>query len=189
VPIDCVTVASTLVKDIRGRERLALVHALATGDQTHDQLGEQFNRSEIAVHQFAVRNRAEIAEARRAMAGEFSGLWIARKEARLAEYQQKYDDIDATLSEHDDAVRALLEGTDDKGERRRLFASLLSHPDVNRYVTTQLRILASVAEEMGHLPSRTPGEGPAQVLLRHEVVGVDLAAAMFDPRLDPVGAQ
>jgi hypothetical protein len=133
--VGCVTVASTLTKDIRGRERLALVHALAANDQSADQLAEQFGRTEPTVHQFAMRNRAEIAEARRQMAGEFSGLWIARKEARLAEYQQKYDDIDATL---------------------------------------------------GHLPSRTPGEGPATVMLRHEVVGVDLSAAMFDPRLDPV---
>jgi hypothetical protein len=184
--VGCVTVASTLTKDIRGRERLALVHALAANDQSADQLAEQFGRTEPTVHQFAMRNRAEIAEARRQMAGEFSGLWIARKEARLAEYQQKYDDIDVTLSEHDETVRALLAGAEDKAERRRLFSSLLSHADVNRYVLTQLRILASTAEEMGHLPSRTPGEGPAQVQLRHEVVGVDLAAAMFDPRLDPV---
>jgi hypothetical protein len=183
-----VTAAGTITRDIRGRERLALVHALAANDQTQDQLAERFGRHEQAIAQFSVRNRAEIAEARRAMAGEFSGLWIARKEARLAEYQQKYDDIDVTLSEHDETVRALLAGCEDKGERRRLFSSLLSHADVNRYVLTQLRILASTAEEMGHLPSRTPGEGPAQVQLRHEVVGVDLAAAMFDPRLDPVGA-
>jgi hypothetical protein len=183
-----VTSAGTVTKDIRGRERLALVHALAANDRTQDQLAEQFDRHEQAIAQFSVRNRAEIDEARRQMAGEFSGLWIARKEARLAEYQQKYDDIDATLSDHDDAVRALLEGAEDKAERRRLFSSLLSHADVNRYTLTQLRILASTAEEMGHLPSRTPGEGPATVMLRHEVVGVDLSAAMFDPRLDPVSS-
>jgi hypothetical protein len=165
-----VTSAGTVTKDIRGRERLALVHALAANDRTQDQLAEQFDRHEQAIAQFSVRNRAEIDEARRQMAGEFSGLWIARKEARLAEYQLKYDDIDV------------------KAERRRLFSSLLSHADVNRYTLTQLRILASTAEEMGHLPSRTPGEGPATVMLRHEVVGVDLSAAMFDPRLDPVSS-
>jgi hypothetical protein len=182
------SVATATVRDIRGRERLALVHDLAAADQTHDQLAEKYDRHSQAIAGFVMRNRAEIAEARRQMAGEFSGLWIARKEARIAEYQQKYDDLDVTLSEHDDAVRALLSVAEDKVERRRLFSALLSHADVNRYVTTQLRILASTAEELGHLPTRTPGEGPAAVMLRHEVVGVDLAAAMFDPRLDPVGA-
>jgi hypothetical protein len=32
---------------------------------------------------------------------------------------------------------------------------------------------------MGHLPSHTPGEGPAPVILRHEVV-VDLNRELFD---------
>ena len=35
------------------------------------------------------------------------------------------------------------------------------------------RILRDVPEEIGHLPSRTPGEGPAPVILRNEVVCVN----------------
>lgn len=178
--------AGTITKDIRGRERLDLVHELATGDLSADALAEKYDRHVQTIKQFENRNRAEIDEARRGMAGEFSGLWITRKESRLAEYQQKYADIDAMFAEHNDAIRQLLETERDKHHRNRLFARLLNHADINRYTVTQLKILASAAEEMGHLPSRAPGEGPAAVMLRHEVVGVDLSAAMFDPRLDPV---
>ena len=32
---------------------------------------------------------------------------------------------------------------------------------------------------MGHLPTPTPREGPAPVILRHWVVGVDLNRALF----------
>lgn len=178
--------------DIRGHRRMALIRDIAANDESMAQLAAKYNRHPQAIYQFTARNRAEIDEARREMGSEFTGLWIARKESRIAEYQQKYEDLDTLLGDLASAIEELLylrEDPESTEEQRReaaekLEAHLADHPDINRYVQTQLKIMASVAEEMGHLPSRTPGEGPSPVVLRHEVVGIDMATAMFDPRFD-----
>jgi IS30 family transposase len=143
-------------KDIRGRERLSLVLDLAANDMPAQTLADKYGRHVQTIHTFMKRNRAEIEEARREMAGELSGLWVNRKAQRIAEYQQAYEDIEQLLDD-----------------------DTLTPADISRYIVTQLRILSRVADEMGHLPSRVPGEGPAAVMLRHEVLGVDLATALF----------
>jgi hypothetical protein len=50
------------------------------GDMTHAQLGEKYGKAEQNINNFTHRNNAEIAERRRQLGSELTGLWMAAKE-------------------------------------------------------------------------------------------------------------
>ena len=131
-----------------GYLRLRLIQELARGEKTHERLGEEFEVSPSTIGDFAKRYKREIEEAREDLSDVFAGLWVARKEARLAEYQQDIEDLT-------DAVELLEE------PRSKLL----------RVKHTALRY---VAEELGHLPGRVQLH-VENAKVTYAVEGVDLS--------------
>ena len=124
---------------IQGLFRAHLVRDLTVGDMSTEQLGEKYD--------FACENRAEIAEVWRQMGAELARVWVARKATRIAEYQQTYEEIRAQKE-------PLEEAADAQG-------NLVSAARWRQLIDRQLCILRAVADEMGRLLSRAPGEGYA----------------------------
>jgi hypothetical protein len=82
----------------RGWTRRRLIRELAQMEKTPAQLSREYGVSRSAMTQFAARHKREIGEVKADIENAFAGLWIAQKEARLAEYQEDAE----RLSESDD---------------------------------------------------------------------------------------
>lgn len=145
----------------RGQARLRLIAAIAQGDKNYTELGLEFGVTKQAVQQFAQRHAAEIERAVLDLTNSYSGLWIADKAARIAEYQQVVDDLTAQ-------IEAAIEVDPDTGE---ISGVIELDPDLLR---VKLAALRSVAEEMGQLPARLTVKHEGTV--RTEIVGLDLSA-------------
>lgn len=148
----------------RGQARLRLIAALAQGDKNYTELGLEFGVTKQAVQQFAQRHAAEVERAVLDLTNSYSGLWIADKAARIAEYQQVVDDItsqiEASLPDPDAPITA---------------QSIAALPDLDvDLLRVKLAALRSVAEEMGQLPARLTVKHEGTV--RTEIVGLDLSA-------------
>lgn len=86
--------ATSEVPDIRGALRAELVRDLALGELTHEQLGEKYDRTTQAIHEFSSRNKAEIRRAKQVQSDEYQGLGYAEKWERLAVREQLVRDIE-----------------------------------------------------------------------------------------------
>jgi len=104
-----------------------LARDLAAGGQTQVELADKYSVTQQAISDFARRERDMIDAIRDDFANEFAGLWIARKEARLAAYERDVDDVERV--EGEDGVT----------------------PELRRVKQAALR---AVAEELGQLPAR-----------------------------------
>jgi len=129
--------------------RLRLQRELAAGEKTYEELALEFDVTEDTISNFSKRYKLEIETIRRELADEFAGLWIAKKEARLAEFQQDVEDIN-------DAVEA---GDED---------------DWSKLLRVKHTALRYVAEELGHLPGR-PQIHVENAKVTYQVEGVDLS--------------
>lgn len=74
-------------KPISGYKKLQLMRLLAEGEHTQAELAERFETAVGTITQFKHRHKAEIQEIQQNLADEFAGLWIAKKENRISEYQ------------------------------------------------------------------------------------------------------
>jgi hypothetical protein len=128
--------------DIRGALRAELVRDLALGELTHEQLGEKYDRTTQAIHEFSSRNKAEIRRAKQAQSDEYQGLGYAEKWERLALREQLLRDIEERLQ--------------DPG---------LSDTQRNRYSVTADKLLHSIAEERGQLYVRLPVLMPSRSMM------------------------
>jgi hypothetical protein len=146
----------------RGRRRLALIRDLALGEWTPDHIAEQIGLPADDVRAFAREHEKEIDEVRAALAGhlaiETAGLWITKKQNRIAEYQAEAEEIDEFLA----------------AERK-------NGPDFNRLVRDAIRmkldLFRQTAEELGAYPQRAAA--PArQGSTVHYVIETDDAEAM-----------
>jgi hypothetical protein len=136
-------------KYIKGRERFELVNDLAMGDMTQEQLAVKYDRSRIAISQFAVRNKAEIQEAKDEIYGPFWGSYHAKKGNRIAQLERWI-----AIHEHD------LE-TDELSWKARVD------------LTARLqKLVNAIAEELGDLPTRTQVTVDASKLTQ-DIVGFD----------------
>jgi hypothetical protein len=111
---------------LSGRNKLYVIRALATGDPKQSVLAEMFGVGRNAITNFKDRNRRAIDEVRQAIDDEFAGLWVARKEARLAELEWMIDILA-------DAIEEM--------------------PDVDM-IRVRASLLKNVSEELGQLPPR-----------------------------------
>lgn len=94
----------------------------------------------------------------------FAGLWMARQEARIAAYQQAYEELGSELM-------MSLESRDDDGtEYGSHFEQIRTRSDIRK---VRMQILRAVAEELGQLP---PRQTVVVVPVQHVVVGVDVEA-------------
>jgi hypothetical protein len=123
-----------------GRARLALIRDLALGEWTHAELAAQLGLPTEDVVHFAEFHSEDISEVRAALAGqvaiETAGLWIAKKQLRIAEYQAEAERIDEFLAE--------LRQNGLKWSR--------SHRDM---LHTKLAVFRQVADELGAYPQRS----------------------------------
>jgi hypothetical protein len=118
--------------DIRGSLRAELVRDLALGELTHPQLAEKYGRAQQSIANFSSRNSDAIRRAKQVQSDEYQGLSYAGKWERLAFREQLLLDINERLADPD-----------------------LSHTQRNRYSVTADKLLHSIAEERGQLPTRS----------------------------------
>lgn len=86
----------------RGRARLTLIRDIAMGEWSNRELADQVGVTTEAIAAFAAEHADEISEVRAALAGqlaiETAGLWVTKKQNRLAEMQQDIEDCEAILN-------------------------------------------------------------------------------------------
>lgn len=68
---------------------------LAAGELNRSEIARKYGVNPSTITRFARRHAAEIEAIRRDLDDEFAGLWIARKENRLAAYQDEIARLDA----------------------------------------------------------------------------------------------
>jgi hypothetical protein len=112
---------------LSGRNKLYVIRALATGDPKPSALARQFGVGANAITNFKRRNQRAIDEVRKALDDQFAGLWVARKEARLAELEWMIDILGEAIEECPDADM----------------------------IRVRAGLLKNVSEELGQLPPRT----------------------------------
>lgn len=125
---------------LRGRYKLALIRDLATGEWNPDSLAVMYGITPEQVAAFQQEQATDIAEVSAALSGtlsvETSGLWLTKKQQRLAEYQQAIEDIDETIeSLRNDGVNWSR-----------------AHRDMFR---VRLDLYRAAADELGAYPQRT----------------------------------
>lgn len=125
----------------RGWVKHKLIHEVARKEKSTTQLAEEYGVTTSAISQFKTRHATRIAEVEQDIENAFAGLWIAQKEARLAEYQEDVDRI----------------GDADDPALLRIKAAMLK----------------AVAEEMGHLPTKTSMQVEKNKVT-YTIEGVDL---------------
>jgi hypothetical protein len=118
---------------IRGWRLDSLLRDLALRELTQEQLADKYQVTPATIANYAKRYAMEIQEITDSMEDELSGLWIAKKRNRVAEYQRKYEDLDELVD--DEGIGA---------------------------IALQTRILRWVAEELGHLNPKS-ADGPIHV--------------------------
>lgn len=105
--------------------RRQLCRELAVGEVKRTALARKYGVSPSAITAFAKRNAAEVDAIKAQLDDQFAGLWIARKENRLAQYQADYE----ASEQHD------------KSEHF-------------EWIRVRTQIMHQVAEELGQLPPR-----------------------------------
>lgn len=138
----------------RGHVRARLVRELATGEHSQAELARRHGCSRQAVSDFARRHAERIADVAGRLDDEFAALWVASKVARLAEYQQDIEDVEALLADPETAAKAGV-----------------AWAEVKRVKQAALR---AVAEEAGQLPARVQVQHSGSLDVR--LNGVDLDA-------------
>jgi hypothetical protein len=132
-----------------GARELMLIEELAVADHSHAELAERLGVAEKTVDNFASRNRDRIAAAARDQTDKLAGLWIARKELRIAEYQSMYERDRKMIEDMEETAEAFAESADLPG----------LGPDVDKVVKLHgdmRSILSTVADETGQLSPRMP---------------------------------
>jgi hypothetical protein len=127
----------------RARTRVPLIYDLACGDSSMEALGEKYGVEHSSISRFARRYATEIGTQRASLEDKLAAVWIAQKAARLAEYQ---DDVESINAVHD----------------------VLPAPDPS-LLGAKHRALRNSAEELGALKTVID----STVSVRYELVGVD----------------
>lgn len=118
----------------RGHIRWQVIRDCSDG-MPNSNICEKWGVSMNALERFKTKFRAEIEEMKRSVEEEMHGLWIARKRARIEEYEQTFEDLDA-------AVQELLTG-----------GGVITAADA-ALIKEKRGVLRAVAEELGQLPNR-----------------------------------
>lgn len=87
----------------RGRARLALLRDLAMNEWTDETIANSVGVHVSIITDFRLTYENEISEVRASLAGqlavETAGLWISKKQNRVAELQQDFEDIDVVIDQ------------------------------------------------------------------------------------------
>lgn len=130
----------------RGRNRLSLIRDLAMGEWSHRELAAQIGATPEAITAFANDHGDEISEVRAALAGhlaiETAGLWVSKKQNRLAEYQADIEDCERIV----DSMRIQGPASSNPIDEQ-VFGGLGSRRHYN-LMRTKLAIMKAVADEL-----------------------------------------
>lgn len=127
-------------RKIMPHQKLQLLHELADGKMTQPQLAEKYGVTPQRIYGISQQNKEQIEAIKADYENAFAGLWIAKKENRIATYQEQ--------------VEKLQDSEDPK------------------LVARTQTALRSVAEEMGHLPTRAAIQSD-NVTVHNTYSGVD----------------
>lgn len=119
-------------KKIRGRVLLHVLRDIASGELTQREIAGKYGVSQPSIHRISQTHADDIQRIRDSEMDALAGLWIARREERVAEIQQTVDDIDQALADILPEDRAPL-------------------------VRVRLAALRQAAEDLGQLRDATPG--------------------------------
>lgn len=153
-----------LVSDIyHGHMRLTLIADIAKGELDALQLARRLGLDREDIETFEATYMEDIIEVRAALAGkvamESAGLWVAKKQNRIAELQADIEDCNRAISQLRDTPQG--EGYDTGlGSRR--------HMNLAR---TKLSALVAVANELGPLERR--GGDDSEKNMIHYVIEAD----------------
>lgn len=141
----------------RGRARLALIRDLAMGEWSDASIAQSIGVPMDVVVDFRLTFEMEIQEVSAALAGqlaiESAGMWISKRQNRIAELQEDYEDIDLVLGVMRENTKASflrdIDGSDNMARGDALDANLLlgsrRHQNLLR---SKIAILKAVADEL-----------------------------------------
>lgn len=152
----------------RGRARLALLKDLALNEWSDAAIAQSVGVPTEIITDFRLTYENEISEVRAALAGrlavESAGLWISKKQNRLAELQQDFEDIDIVIDQMRENTQrfnlSLIDGTDNWKDGDAFDVNMLlgsrRHQNLLR---SKLAILKSAADELA--PSKRDKDSEA----------------------------
>ena len=134
-----------------------LIQDLAVGDMSHADLAEKYEVATQTITNFASRKKHRIAEVAQNQVDELVGLWVARKELRVATYQAE---IERNLELINDMVDSLMH-----------FPIPPETDKITRLQAVILKALKDVAVEAGQV--RAAGDQDDRPVVRHIIEGLD----------------
>jgi len=139
----------------RGRARLALLRDLALGEWSDASIAQSVGVPTEIISDFRLTYSQEISEVRAALAGklaiESAGLWISKRQNRLAELQQDYEDIDLVIDvmrENVDQLKHVSGADDIKSGDRFDMNMLLGSRRHQNLLRAKISILKAVSDEL-----------------------------------------
>lgn len=137
----------------RGKHRLQLIRDLAMGEWSTASLAKEYGVDNADIVAFQERFSKEIAEVTAALSGqlaiETAGLWISKRQNRLAELQADFEEIEGVI---DDMRKGDYHATDNDGSnlgsRRHRFL-----------VKAKIDIMKAAAEELSPRNTGLTGAG------------------------------
>ena len=132
-----------------------LIQDLAVGDMSHADLAAKYEVEPKTVTNFAYRNKHRVAVIAQNQVDELAGLWIARKQYRVATYQAE---VDRNLELINDMVESLSH-----------FPIPPETDKITRLQAVILKALKDVAVEAGQVK----GDPETRQLVRDVIEGLD----------------
>lgn len=134
---------------LSGRHRLSLIREIATSELSFAEIAARREVEEADVLAFAKKYADDIAEVQRATTGamslEVAGLWVTKRENRMAEVQRDLEMLERKIRD------MLKTGQDDPR-------------DLALLVRSRLDALRAVASELSHSTSADAGDRTAYVI-------------------------
>lgn len=148
----------------RGRLRLELIRELAMGEWSNASIAQRIGVDTSDIVAFAEHYANDIAEVRQALAGqlaiEAAGLWISKKQNRIAELQADFDELGDVIAE----MRAgTYKPTDNDGTN-------LGSRRHRALIKSRMDLLAAVADELSPRGAGTGAGSAADPNIVHYVI-------------------
>ncbi len=161
----------------RRRVIMELVGLLADGELTQAAMANRYGVTPSAITRFRDRHADAIAARLDENREAFDDLWIAKKAARLAAYQEMAERVEG-VDDQVEELRAAIEANEYDDVDARLAAIKLYDSLLGRLIELE-RVravaLSQVADELGAKPQRVKVEASG-VTTRVHLVGVDMSA-------------
>jgi hypothetical protein len=162
----------------RGRARMALLRDLAMGEWDDESIAASANTTISFIREFRLMYEDEISEVRAALAGqlaiESAGLWISKRQNRLAEMQTDFEDIDLVIEvmrrNTRDHLTDTVDGSDSMARGDAFDANMLlgsrRHQNLLR---SKLAILRAAADELSPRNNSKEAEQDASNTIRYVI--------------------